>query len=182
MRNIGLLIMVSVVLSCGKTNITNEEIISKIQNSNYKIFYGVTTEARNEMDGVFKTPFLKKEIDGQSYLLPNFEYYECEEPVQECLPKGFDIEKFYELNITKTSQEPHKFVRDYTTPIFKEFEKIRVYRILSRSSIGECIIFYIDENNYVAYVPDIEKIHNELWKLRFVPDNKIGEHWYAGKR
>ena len=154
MERIGLLLLMMFIFSCKAPTRSHEKVISKIQSSNFKLFNGITIEARFEKDGVVQAPFLEIEINGTEFLLPNFKYYGCEV----------------------------KTVYDFTFELFKEFERINIFRIVSNSWIGDCIIFDINENDYLAYVPDIKNVKNEFWKSKFIEANKIDEHWYAGTR
>lgn len=164
----------------------DRELIEVIRNSKFELFEGVNITASHEKNGFFKAPFLSKELDGEDYVLPNFNYFDCNSHEKDCLEKrttkSFDIIDFYEVSNKSTLGNPYAFSYKYTFPIFSEFEKIKVYRIVSDSDIGNCIIFFIDKKNYLAYVPDVNEIENEVWKSRFTEENRIDWYWYSGKR
>ena len=179
-----ILILLLVISSCNKKRENIEITISKIRASNYELFNGVRIEVGHESKGVLKTPFLTKEIDGKSYFLPSFEYYDCMNPNENCLSivstKKFDILEFNVDHNTDSLIDPYEFAHSYTKPIFDEFHKLDIYRINSHSGIGDCIIFNIYNAEYLAFVPDLDSIKNEFWRLRFVNKNKIAENWYSG--
>jgi hypothetical protein len=185
MERIGLLLLMMFIFSCKAPTRSHEKVISKIQSSNFKLFNGITIEARFEKDGVVQAPFLEIEINGTEFLLPNFKYYGCEVPTPDCfnhITKKFDIAEFNTQFNKDSDVDGFSFVYDFTFELFKEFERINIFRIVSNSWIGDCIIFDINENDYLAYVPDIKNVKNEFWKSKFIEANKIDEHWYAGTR
>jgi len=185
MKKIFYLLAIILFLNSCNDNSRHEKLISRIKNSNYMLFFGVTMEARNTVNEKVKAPFLTKEINGKRYLLPNFNYYNCQKPLEKCLrmkkiTKKFDIEK-YNLKFNENKDvDAYTFTYNSTNAIFKEFEHLNVYRVLSRSSIGNCIIFYINENEYLAYVPDVNSLKNYYWISRFKKDKKEGKYWHSG--
>ena len=185
MRKIFFITICILFYSCKQNNAPRleKEMIEKIQNSKYHLFKGVTIEARSKRQNVFIAPFMKKEENGVEYLLPNFKYYGCAEPTLECLKentnKKFDIKPFsYQY---KKQNIPYSFVNDYTSKIFEEYEKINIPKIVSKESIGDCIIFFIN-NNYLVYASDINNINNEKWISRLIDENKIDPNWYLIKK
>ncbi len=181
-----ILIVILFFISCKDRNKSIDELVLIIRNSNYELFWGVTIEARNEINGIYKAPYLTKELNGKEYLLPNFDCFGCVTPTKECLEKitskKFDIVEFYSEKNSDITINPYVFSNQYTLPIFNEFEKIRTYHIISYSGLGDCIIFLLDEDNYLAYVPNLNSIKNEIWKSRFIEKNKIDENWYSGSK
>jgi hypothetical protein len=185
MKNI-LIIFILLLVSCNSQEENIELSISNIKDSNFELFNGVTIEARNEKDGIYKAPFLTKELNGKEYLLPNFLHHGCTIPEKECLEKistkKFDILEFHSDNNPDSTVDAYTFANEYTLPIFNEFEKLRAYYIISDSSIGNCIIFLLNEDYYLAFVPNIEDIINDFWKSKFAEENKIEDNWYFGTR
>jgi len=182
MRSLSIFYIVILFFNSCNTDKSHKELISKIQNSNFKMFIGITIKARYEKEGGVKAPFLTKEINGDRYLLPNFNYYGCSKPEASCLSKvskKFDIEKYNSQFNTNKSINAYTFVYRSTSALFEEFERINVLRIYS-NSVGDYIIFNINENDYLAYVPDINNIKNTFWKAKFIEKNKINEYWYSG--
>lgn len=181
-----LIIITILLVSCNWQDENIDLSISKIMDSNFELFNGVKIEARNEQDGIYKAPFLTKELNGKEYLLPNFSHHGCVTPGKECLEKisskKFDILEFNSDNNADSTIDPYTFSNEYTSTIFNEFEKLRAYHIISDSGIGDCIIFLLDEEHYLAFVPNGADIKNELWKSRFIEENKIDDKWYSGTR
>jgi hypothetical protein len=181
MKKIIIIVLITFT-SCKEGNDKSTVILRKIQSSNIELFEGVKIEARNKKDGIYLAPFLTKELDGKMYVLPNFNYYGCQNATSECLTnittKKFDIIEFAQNN--HVSSDPYEYSNKFASEIFKEFENLGVVEILSDSDLGKCIIFSLDENNYIAFVEDIKSIKNEFWKKEFIEKNKIESNWYRG--
>lgn len=185
MKKISTLLFIICFFSCNEKKISIESKLDLIKKSNYQLFNMISIEARNEKENVYKAPFLIKEANNIKYLLPNFKYYDCKVPSIECLKdvtsKKFDILEF-SSDFNDDDIDPYIFVSNNTDKAFEEFEKMRIHKIVSNSTIGDCIIFLLNEKEYLAYVPNVENIVNRNWKSRFIKENQIDKNWYSGIR
>jgi len=186
MKKLFVFLMILILCSCKKdnTDLINQKIY-QIQNSEFQIFEGITIESRYKKDSIFKAPSLFKELEGEKYFLPNYSYYGCNDSnYKECLERitnhKFDIIAFSKKNNIEDENMSYDYVKEYTNNIFDHYEKINVPYILSKESIGNCIIFYIGEHNFLAYVPDRKEILNTFWLALFNEDNLVSKNWYSG--
>ncbi len=170
-------------MSCEK-RITLEERVASIEKSDFQIFENIHLQARYFKDGKYRAGFFDKQIDGKRYLLPNFHYFGCESGDTICLRKftikKINLKEFGYANGYKDTDEAYPITVEYIEKVMKEYDKIKIYKISSNESLGGGIIFYYEEDNYVAYIPDLSKVENENWKKRFTEENKIKDKWYKG--
>jgi hypothetical protein len=179
------LLIISIIFfftSCKRDTYQVKDIYKRIKTSDYEIFFGIRIEARKKNGDIYEAPFFTKELNNVKYLLPNYTYHNCKINDTVCVykksNKKFDIIEFAEANEINR-KKALEYTGKYIEKVLNEYSKIGVREVLSDSKIGNCIIFYYQDHNYIAYVPDINKINNEYWKSRFVPSNKIDDKWYA---
>ncbi|WP_299187067.1 hypothetical protein [uncultured Aquimarina sp.] len=184
MKKLIILLIPVFLLSCSSTEKHTEELIEKISSSKVELFKNVKIEARDYNNGVPRAFFFTKELNGKEYLLPNFLAINCKLEDSLCFKnytdKNFDIVSFAKAN-NVDRKKAFKYTEEYIESVVKEYEKIGVYKILSSSQIGDCIIFYINQDEFLAYVQDINKVFNNFWKTNFDKKNKISKKWYYGK-
>ena len=159
--------------------------VNQIETSNFELFANINLQASEIRDHKYRLPFFYNQIKGEKYLLPNFKYFGCQTGDTICLKKGtrkkFDLREFGHAQGYKDQEESYQMTINYIDEIVTEYDKIGdIYKIFSNESLGGGIIFYYREDNYVAYVPDVSKVHNENWKKRFTEENKVKDKWYKG--
>ncbi|MFD0963207.1 hypothetical protein [Pseudofulvibacter geojedonensis] len=173
-----------VLISCNKNQDKSNNSLELIKSSNVTLFEDVSIEARKIVEGKHISPFFKKYKNGKEYLLPNFEYYGCNIELVNCLKentnKKFDIIS-YATSKGKDSLTAYDFVNEYSKTVNTEFEKLNIKSIVSKPNIGECVIYFINEKEYVAYVPDINMVKNTNWRNRFNKKKPIDNFWYQGE-
>ncbi|WP_313580010.1 hypothetical protein [Chishuiella sp.] len=186
MKEIILLISLLSLFNCKKVNHNNDSnrIFNQVQKSDFKIFEGVYIKTSNVLDGNERVSSFIKEFNGNKYHLPNFEYYNCNIGDTICLKikakKTFDISK-YNLSISKNKNQNYYSTLNDISKIINEFQKLDIYKIYSSTEIGNSIIFFIKDEEYIAYIDDILKIKNEYWKEKISNSKKIDQHWYYSK-
>ncbi|MCC5946083.1 MAG: hypothetical protein JJT94_14230 [Bernardetiaceae bacterium] len=138
---------------------------------------------RQIKDGIYQVPYFLKELDGRRYILPNYLYYGYSKNdlinLVDTTKNRFNIIEFAKANGVNNKKEALSFTGDYIEKVISEYTEIGVVKVLSHSSIGECVIFYLDSEHYIAYVFDLDKVYNEYWQSRFVPENKVEDNWYS---
>lgn len=182
-----LFILTFVVISCNTNQELDFQQISKsLESKKIEMFYNMRISYRNsDNEGNPVVYFFTKEINGNKYLLPNYKLFDCNILDKECLSKHskkqFSVKEFAIANGIENDEQIRIFTENFVDNTINEFKKLNVNSVLSDSKIGECIIFYIDDKNYIAYVPNLNNIYNELWESKFINENMIKEKWYYGQ-
>lgn len=180
MEKVLYLILLFIFSNCSnKSNIT----IDKIKSSNISLFENVTIEARDFKEGKPRAYFFTKEIKDTKYLLPNITAFDCKIEDSLCFQKytdkKFNIVAFAKANNIK-EQEIYKHTSNYIIDVIREFENIGVHKIMSNELIGSCIIFFLEEKRFIAYVSNKKEVNNKFWQAKFNQKNKLGKNWYYG--
>jgi len=144
----------------------------------------VHIEARHMKNNIYMTPNFIKEINNKEFLLPSFSYYNCDNGDLSCLENStgikFDFFSFSKENGISDKNDTASFASDYSKKVIAEYQKTKMFGILSNSKIGNCIIFFPTRDYFIAYVPKSGIIHNNYWNERFIESNKVETNWYAG--
>jgi hypothetical protein len=176
-------LVVFLLFSCEAQEKKMNEIASRIKSCNVNLFKGVRMEASHKKNGIYRVPYFSKEIGDTLYLLPNYSFFGCSTNDTSCLElatkKKYNLIEFAKVNGIVSKKEALIYTGRYIDEVIAEYEKIGVIDILSDSKIGECVIFYLDKEHYVAFVYDTDKIYTEYWKSKFIPQNKIASNWYS---
>ena len=183
MKGAMLILGAFLLISCNTQNKEMNNTVIKIKSCNVSLFKGVRMEARDKKDGIYRVPFFSKEVGDTLYLLPNYTYYGCSTNDINCLAKAtkkeYNTIEFAKANGIEDKKEGLNYTGKYIDLIISEYNKIGVREILSDSKIGECVIFYLDKEHYMAYVFDKDKIYNEHWKSMFIYQNQICKNWFS---
>lgn len=185
MRCIVVLFILSICNSCQRqARNTDLYVLDKVLSCDVQLFEGLRVQPRIKTDGIYRVPFFSKEISGKMYLLPNYAYFDCGVSDLACLKKSvqqdFNIFEFARENGIGGRTEALLFTGKYVDHVIKEYEKLGVRSILSSpSSIGNCVIFYLDGDKFIAYVPNMYEVHNRIWLSRFESENLIKDKWYC---
>lgn len=183
MKKIIYILFLFLMISCKKEDNLLEKI-AIIEKSNIEVFKNVSIKATQIKDNKYKVSFFTVAVDNKNYQLPNFQFFDCKTGDTICLrnftPRKVDLLEFGYANGYKDKNEGYKFTSDYIENVMREYNKINIYKVSSNPSIGDAVIFYYEENNYIAYIPDISKVKNESWKERINEKNKIKQNWYKG--
>lgn len=175
-----------ILISCsGSKKESMKDHLTLIKALDLDLLMFVRIEARQERDNIYVAPSFVKEVNDEYFLLPSFSYFGCIESKIECLQAAtkikYDLIEFSKAtNGVTLEKEAIAFAIDYSNKVMNEYEKSGVVDILSDSKIGNCIIFFPDKEHYIAYVPDLNEVHNEFWKERFIESNKAENSWYLG--
>lgn len=170
-------------LSCTNSKNTYKEKVDLIKNDQYEIFFGVNIESRLTENNKYLYPYYVIEKNDKKFLLPNFSYFKCSYDlscIQKYSEKKFDIYEYARLN-NVTDKDAVKFVYDQSMELNEVFHRLNITSVISDNiSIGECIIFFPNSEEFIAYVPNSKKIKNTFWKEKFTKKNQIYNNWFAG--
>lgn len=182
-QNLYIITAFLLLVACSNKEKMLNEQIEVVQKSNYELFEGVTIEARGIINDTLRVPFINIEKNGTSFLLPNFDYYECPSLDTTCLEsksrKTFNITEFSSLfNPRPKELSANAFTYQTVKPIVQEFQRLNLIKIHSSSNIGQCIIFELEENTFLVYAESGSRINNDKWKSQLVQKNSIAPSWY----
>ncbi|MFC5046662.1 hypothetical protein [Aquimarina hainanensis] len=183
MKTIVYIFLAIFLLGCANTD-NNTEAIHRIKSGNFRVFKNIMIQARNHQKDKPIAYFFTKEINKKKFLLPNLSLFNCKLNDSTCFKKHtnkkFDIDGFIKASNIKNNNDVHQYTYNFIKEVITEYEKTGVQKIISNSDIGNCIIFYLNEKYFLAYVPEISNVYNVFWKNSFNDKNKIDKYWYSG--
>lgn len=173
-RSLLLQMFLTLTMSCQE----KENPLDFLKKSNYEIFFGITIEARKEDSGKYVAYKFTKELGDEKYTLPNYKYYNNHQIADD---KLFDIVKYGNANGLNNFSDASSAARRYSDSIVNEFEMTRAYKIFSSEKQGHFIVFYFNDTDFIAYVPDKSKIYTDFWKNKISSAKELEPNWFSGK-
>lgn len=149
-----------------------------LKEANYKMFFGVTIEARKMDSSKYVAYKFTKELGDEKFTLPNYKYYNSNQIENDTL---FDIFKYGSVNGLKNFTDANNAARRYSDSVVNEFEKTKAYKIFSSEKQGYFIIFYLNPSDFIAYVPNRSKIYNDFWINKINESKQLEPQWFSGK-
>lgn len=151
------------------------DVFKQLKNTNLTIFKNIHIESRLYRDYKHVAFSFSKTLNGKVYAIPNF-FYPSIYATYAC-----DVENYALQHGIKNELKAYNFVQNYSSTVISEYEKTGVYAIQHNSNLGDIIIFYLDNENYIAYAPDTSKIYNKFWKRCLTSSKRINDVWYTGE-
>ncbi len=146
--------------------------------TNYNVFWGVTMESRKTENGKYVAYKFTKEFGNEKFSLPNYKYFDSSQIADE---KLFDIAKYGKAKGLSSFPEANNAAMDYSDSVITEFEKTKAYKIFSSQKQGHFIAFFLNDTDFIAYVPDKSKVYTDFWKKKLNNSKEIEPYWYTGK-
>ena len=167
-------LLLVIIFSCNK----NEKIhLQNLMSRNYGLFMGLSIEARKKDNNKFVAYKFSREFKNQRYSLPNFKYY-SETQIKN--PLLFDVMKYAAANDIVSEKNALTFVKSYSDSVMTEYERLGVYKIFSSYKQGDFIVFFLNEKEFLAYIPDTSRIYSDFWKNKLRVSKSIERNWVIG--
>jgi hypothetical protein len=172
------ILLIQILLIASMSCQEKKKPIVFLKESDYKMFFGVTIEARKVDSNKYVAYKFTKELDDKKFILPNYKYYNDRQIGNDTL---FDILKYGSAYGLKSFSDANNAARRYSDSIVNEFDKSKAYKIFSSEKEGHFIIFYLNPTDFIAYVPDKSKVSNDFWKSTLNKCKQLEPNWFSGK-